>query len=104
MVLGDNIIEGNIHAAVRAYRHQGGGAKIILKKFMIPQRFGVPRTQWAECGAHRRETRKPEIGLCGDWNLHVRREVYDIIRTLKPSNRGELEITDVNNAYIDEGK
>src|SRR3954465_14644285 len=42
VILGDNIIEGNISAAVRAYSHQGGGAKILLKKVSDPQRFGVP--------------------------------------------------------------
>ena len=51
--------------------------------------------------SHRREARGAAVGLRGDWRLHVRRDVYDIIRSLKPSGRGELEITDVNNAYIE---
>lgn len=100
VVLGDNIIEGNVTAAVRAYREQGKGAKIILKKVPDPERFGVP-----ELSGHRvlRIEEKPaepksEYAVIGIYMYDG--EVFDIIRTLKPSGRGELEITDVNNAYI----
>ncbi len=100
VVLGDNIIEGNIHSAVRSYRHQGGGAKIILKKVQDPQRFGVPELDGPQV---LRIEEKPEIpksdyAVIGIYMYDG--EVYDIIRTLKPSGRGELEITDVNKAYI----
>ena len=101
IVLGDNIIEKNICHAVRAYRHQGGGAKILLKKVADPQRFGVP-----EIEGHRvlRIEEKPaapksDYAVVGIYMYDS--EVFDIIRTLKPSARGELEITDVNNAYIE---
>jgi glucose-1-phosphate thymidylyltransferase len=101
VVLGDNIIEGNIKTAVRSYRHQGGGAKIILKRVPDPQRFGVP-----ELNGHRvvRIEEKPaqpksEYAVIGIYMYDA--GVYEIIRTLKPSGRGELEITDVNNAYIE---
>jgi glucose-1-phosphate thymidylyltransferase len=101
VVLGDNIIEGNISSAVRAYRHQGGGAKILLKKVPDPQRFGVPEVD------DRRVVRieekpvfpKSEFAVIGIYMYDA--GVYEIIRTLKPSGRGELEITDVNNAYIE---
>ena len=100
VILGDNIIEGNIRSAVRAYRHQGGGAKIILKKVPDPSRFGVPELHDREV---LRIEEKPEIpksdyAVIGIYMYDG--EVFDIIRTLKPSGRGELEITDVNNAYI----
>ncbi|MDQ2974620.1 MAG: sugar phosphate nucleotidyltransferase [Acidobacteriota bacterium] len=100
VVLGDNIIEGNIAAAVRAYRHQGGGAKIILKKVPDPHRFGVPELKGKRvlCIEEKPETPKSEYAVIGIYMYDG--EVYDIIRTLKPSGRGELEITDVNNAYI----
>lgn len=103
VVLGDNIIEGNIRSAVRSYRHQGGGAKIILKKVPDPQRFGVPELDGPKV---LRIEEKPEIprsdyAVIGIYMYDG--EVYDIIRTLKPSGRGELEITDVNNAYIARG-
>jgi glucose-1-phosphate thymidylyltransferase len=100
VVLGDNIIEGNIAAAVRAYRHQGGGAKIILKKVPDPERFGVPELSGKRVLRieEKPESPKSEYAVIGIYMYDG--EVYDIIRTLKPSGRGELEITDVNNAYI----
>jgi glucose-1-phosphate thymidylyltransferase len=101
VVLGDNIIEGNIAAAVRTYRHQGGGAKIILKKVPDPDRFGVPELDGKRVVRieEKPDVPKSEYAVIGIYMYDG--EVYDIIRTLKPSGRGELEITDVNNAYID---
>jgi glucose-1-phosphate thymidylyltransferase len=101
VVLGDNIIEGNILSAVNAYRQQGGGAKIILKKVPDPQRFGVPLLDGNNVV---RIDEKPSVpqsdyAVIGIYMYDAR--VYDIIRSLKPSGRGELEITDVNNAYIE---
>lgn len=103
IVLGDNIIEGNIKEAVRSYKEQGQGAKILLKRVPDPQRFGVPEL------AGRRVLRieekpqvpKSEFAVIGIYMYDA--EVFDIISTLKPSSRGELEITDVNNAYIERG-
>ena len=101
VVLGDNIIQGNICAAVEAYKRQGSGAKIILKKVPDPERFGVPELE----GRHvRRIEEKPfrpksQFAVIGIYMYDAR--VFDIIKTLKPSGRGELEITDVNNAYIE---
>lgn len=101
VVLGDNIIEGNIAAAVRAYRHQGKGAKIILKKVPDPHRFGVPELDGKRVLRidEKPESPKSDYAVIGVYMYDG--EVYDIIRTLKPSGRGELEITDVNNAYIE---
>jgi glucose-1-phosphate thymidylyltransferase len=100
VVLGDNIIEGNIAAAVRTYRHQGGGAKIILKRVPDPERFGVPELNGKRVLRieEKPESPRSEYAVIGIYMYDG--EVYDIIRTLKPSGRGELEITDVNNAYI----
>ena len=101
VVLGDNIIEGNICKAVRAYRHQGGGAKIILKKVSDPQRFGVPELNGRRVLRieEKPATPKSDYAVIGIYMYDA--EVFNIIRTLKPSGRGELEITDVNNAYIE---
>lgn len=101
VVLGDNIIESNISAAVRAYRHQGRGAKILLKKVPDPQRFGVPEVDGRRVVRieEKPEFPKSEFAVIGIYMYDA--SVYEIIRTLKPSGRGELEITDVNNAYID---
>ena len=101
VVLGDNIIEGNICKAVRAYRHQGVGAKIMLKKVSDPQRFGVPELEGRRVLRieEKPATPKSDYAVIGIYMYDA--EVFKIIRTLKPSGRGELEITDVNNAYID---
>lgn len=100
VVLGDNIIEGNILSAVKAYRAQGSGAKILLKKVEDPQRFGVPQLNGNRVIRIEEKPKKPksEYAVIGIYMYDA--TVYDIIRTLKPSARKELEITDVNNAYI----
>jgi glucose-1-phosphate thymidylyltransferase len=104
VVLGDNIIQGNIRPAVDAYREQRGGAKILLKKVTDPQRFGVPELSGR--GVLRIEEKpkqpKSEYAVIGIYMYDA--AVFEIIRTLKPSGRGELEITDVNNAYISRGE
>lgn len=104
VVLGDNIIEGNISAAVRAYRHQGRGAKIMLKKVPDPQRFGVPELDGRNVARieEKPEFPKSDYAVIGIYMYDS--AVYEIIRTLKPSGRNELEITDVNNAYIERGE
>ena len=104
VVLGDNIIEGNIRTAARAYRHQGGGAKIILKKVPDPERFGVPELDGRNVVRIEEKPQHPrsEYAVIGIYMYDS--SVYEIIRTLKPSDRGELEITDVNNAYIERGE
>jgi glucose-1-phosphate thymidylyltransferase len=100
VVLGDNIIEGNIAAAVQAYKNQGRGAKIILKKVPDPARFGVPELSGQSVLRIEEKPLSPksEYAVIGIYMYDG--EVFDTIRTLKPSGRGELEITDVNNAYI----
>jgi len=101
VVLGDNIIEGNISGAVRAYHDQGGGAKIILRKVPDPQRFGVPVLDGPRVVRVEEKPEKPKSQYAVIGIYMYDGKVFDIIRTLKPSGRGELEITDVNNAYIE---
>ncbi len=86
---------------MRAYRHQGGGAKIILKKVSDPERFGVPELDGRSVVRieEKPELPRSEYAVIGIYMYDS--GVYEIIRTLKPSGRGELEITDVNNAYIE---
>lgn len=104
VILGDNIIQGNISAAVDDYRKQEGGAKILLKKVEDPQRFGVPELDGKRVLRIEEKPAQPksEFAVIGIYLYDFR--VFDIIRTLKPSGRGELEITDVNNAYIERGQ
>ena len=104
VVLGDNIIQGNIRAAADSYRQQGRGAKILLKKVSDPQRFGVPEFDGERVVGIEEKPKQPksEYAVTGIYMYDAR--VFDIIRTLKPSGRNELEITDVNNAYIRRGE
>ncbi len=104
VVLGDNIIQGNISAAVDSYRQQDGGAKILLKKVPDPQRFGVPDLDGKRVLRIEEKPLQPksEFAVIGIYMYDAR--VFEIIRGLKPSGRGELEITDVNNAYIARGE
>jgi len=101
VVLGDNIIQGNILAAANAYREQNSGARILLKKVPDPQRFGVPELDGKRVVRIEEKPKHPksEFAVIGIYMYDGR--VFDIIRTLRPSGRGELEITDVNNAYIE---
>ena len=101
VVLGDNIIQGNIKDAVAAYARQQCGAKILLKKVPDPQRFGVPELDGKQVLRIEEKPKKPKskYAVIGIYMYDSR--VFEIIRTLKPSGRGELEITDVNNAYIE---
>ncbi len=104
VILGDNIIENNIGAALEAFRAQKEGARILLKEVADPQRFGVPAFDGERIV---RIDEKPLIpasnyAIIGIYMYDHR--VFDFIKTLKPSERGELEITDVNNFYIREGK
>jgi len=103
VVLGDNIIEKNICKAVRSYRHQGGGAKILLKKVPDPQRFGVPELQGRNVVRIEEKPKEPKSDYAVIGIYMYDADVFQIIKTLKPSDRGELEITDVNNEYIRRG-
>src|SRR6185295_11267412 len=104
VILGDNIIQGNIRAAADDYRRQGGGAKILLKRVPDPQRFGVPEIDGRRVVRIEEKPQQPksEYAVIGIYMFDAR--VFDIIRTLKPSGRNELEITDVNKAYIERGE
>jgi len=103
MILGDNIFEENLKSAVDDFKKQEKGAKIVIKQAPDPQRFGVvefdgdkikeieekpkfPKTDWVVTGFYMYDNR-----------------CFDFIRTLRPSARGELEITDLNNCYVKDG-
>jgi glucose-1-phosphate thymidylyltransferase len=103
VILGDNIIERNIAQAVRAYEKQGKGAKILLKEVKDPQRFGVPVFEKTRIVHIEEKPKEPKSPYAVTGIYCFDHEVFDIIRTLKPSARGELEITDVNNVYIKRG-
>jgi glucose-1-phosphate thymidylyltransferase len=104
VALGDNIIEGNILAAVNDYKAQGKGAKILLKKVSDPQRFGVPELDGKSVVRIEEKPKQPKSDYAVIGIYLYDATVFDIIRALKPSDRGELEITDVNNHYIERGE
>jgi glucose-1-phosphate thymidylyltransferase len=104
VVLGDNIIERNIIEVVRAYEAQGKGAKVVLKEVTDPQRFGVPVFEGDRIARIEEKPKEPQSPFAVTGIYCYDHQVFDIIKTLKPSARGEMEITDVNNAYIARGQ
>ncbi|HDP24988.1 MAG TPA: spore coat protein [Deltaproteobacteria bacterium] len=103
VVLGDNIIEGTIIEAANAFREQGGGARIMLKEVSDPERFGVPVFEGDRIVRIEEKPKKPKSSYAVIGIYMYDSRVFDIISGLRPSERGELEITDVNNAYIEAG-
>jgi glucose-1-phosphate thymidylyltransferase len=101
VVLGDNLIEKNIRSAADEYRAQGSGAKILLKHVHDPQRFGVPEIDGDKVIRIEEKPAEPKSDYAVTGIYFYDATVFDIIKTLVPSGRGELEITDVNNHYID---
>jgi len=104
VILGDNIIEGNIRAAASEYLEQGKGAKILLKKVPDPQRFGVPELDGDKVLNIVEKPTEPKSDLAVIGIYFYDATVFEVIKTLVPSGRGELEITDVNNHYIKRGE
>jgi glucose-1-phosphate thymidylyltransferase len=103
VILGDNIVELSIAEYVENFKRQGTGARILLKEVEDPQRFGVPEIRGDTIV---RIDEKPAVPVSNYAVIGIYMydpKVFEIIKTLKPSRRGELEITDVNNAYIREG-
>ncbi len=103
VILGDNIIEQNIVTSVEAFRKQQNGARILLKEVADPSRFGVPKFSKNTIVSieEKPETPKSSYAVTGIYMYDG--TVFDKINMLERSARGELEITEVNNHYIDEG-
>ena len=104
VVLGDNIIEENVVQAKIAYEKQTKGAKILLKKVHDPNRFGVPELDGGKVLKIEEKPDNPKSDFAVIGIYFYDNTVFEIIKTLKPSGRGELEITDVNNHYINRGE
>ena len=103
VILGDNIIEWNIVKAVREFKRQKSGAKIMIKKVKNPKDYGVAELKGNKIVGIVEKPKRPRSDYAVLGIYMYDNEVFDIIKTLKPSKRGELEITDVNNAYIKKG-
>ena len=103
VILGDNIIEGNIRKAADQFTAQAEGAHILLKEVPDAERFGVAELAGGKIVGIEEKPQRPKSNYAVTGIYMYDPTVFDKIRTLVPSNRGELEITDVNNAYIGEG-
>lgn len=104
VILGDNIIEGNVRNAVKDFEKQKKGAKLLLKEVPDPERFGVVEFEGDKVIDIQEKPDKPKSNYIVTGIYMYDNTVFDIIRGLRPSARGELEITDVNNAYIRRGE
>lgn len=104
VILGDNIIEDDISDSVQNYKRQGKGARVLLKKVEDPERFGVAEIKNEQIVSIEEKPKKPKSMYAVTGIYMYDSQVFDIIHGLKPSERNELEITDVNNSYIRKGQ
>ncbi|MEW6056365.1 MAG: sugar phosphate nucleotidyltransferase [Bdellovibrionota bacterium] len=103
VILGDNIFADEIGSHVRAFKEQGKGARILLKEVPDPHRFGVAELKGDRVVGIEEKPKNPKSNYAVTGIYFYDSEVFNIVKTLKPSRRGELEITDVNNHYISQG-
>jgi glucose-1-phosphate thymidylyltransferase len=100
VLLGDNVFSDSIVSFVEGFKLQQTGAKILIQEVPDPQRYGVPDLEGNRIVSIEEKPNKPKSNYAVTGIYMYDNRVFDIIRSLKPSERGELEITDVNNAYI----
>ena len=103
VVLGDNLLENSIKKHVDQFRKQKHGARVLLKEVQDPERFGVAELKGNKIISIVEKPKKPKSNYAVTGVYMYDETVFDIVKSLKPSKRGELEITDVNNAYIRKG-
>jgi len=104
VILGDNIFQDSLDSHVKAFDLQSRGARILLKEVDDPQRFGVAEIQGDRVVGIVEKPAQPKSRMAVTGIYFFDETVFDIIRLQKPSGRGEMEITDVNNAYISRGE
>ncbi len=100
VILGDNIFSDNIGAFVENFKNQEKGAKILIQEVKDPERYGVAEIKGDNIVGIEEKPKNPKSNYCVTGIYMYDNRVFDIVKTLKPSGRGELEITDVNNWYI----
>ncbi len=103
IILGDNIIGESIRPAVEDFKKQKSGGKIFLKRVKNPREYGVAELKGKKVVRIEEKPKNPKSNLAVIGLYMYDNQVFEIVKTLKPSGRGELEITDVNNAYIKKG-
>lgn len=104
VILGDNVFEDNLKKYADRFIAQKTGARLLLKQVQAPKRFGVAEILDGKVIGIEEKPKKPKSDYAITGIYFYDFSVFDVIRTLKPSARGELEITDVNNAYIAKGR
>ena len=104
VILGDNIIEGSIRSAKEEFEKSEGGAMILLKEVSDPERFGVPAFDDGRILRIEEKPKVPQSPFAVIGIYFYDRSVFNRIQTLRPSGRGEYEITDVNNSYLADGQ
>jgi glucose-1-phosphate thymidylyltransferase len=104
LILGDNILEFTIRQACENFKQQEKGAKILLAEVENPKAYGVAEMNGQKVVRIVEKPKEPKSHWAVIGIYFYDKNVFDIVRTLKPSARNELEITDVNNAYIDRGE
>ena len=104
VILGDNLFQTSLKEHVESYLQQQNGARILLKQVNDPQRFGVAEIKGSRVLGIEEKPQNPKSDYAVTGIYFYDNTVFEIIRTLKPSGRGELEVTDINNAYIAKGQ
>jgi len=104
VILGDNLIEGSIKDEVKKFHNQDKGARILIKDVESPERFGVVELDGDKVIGIEEKPKQPKSNYAVTGIYMYDSQVFDLIKTLKPSERGELEITDVNNMYLSKGE
>jgi glucose-1-phosphate thymidylyltransferase len=100
VILGDNVIEKSIKKYVERFKRQQAGARLLIKRVADPERFGVAEVKGKKIVSIKEKPKKPKSNFIVTGIYMYDHSVFDIIKRLKPSKRGELEITDVNNIYL----
>ena len=103
-ILGDNIFESDLQKYVDKFISQKSGARLLLKRVANPERFGVAEISDGRIVSIEEKPQKPKSDYAITGIYFYDGPVFDVIRTLKPSSRGELEVSDINNAYISRGE
>lgn len=104
LILGDNILEYAIADACNKFRQQKQGAKILLSQVENPKAYGVAEMEGERVTSIVEKPANPKSNWAVIGIYFYDNQVFNIVKTLKPSARNELEITDVNNAYIQQGQ
>lgn len=102
VILGDNIFENSLKTAVKNY--DGSGAQILIQEVEDPERYGVAELDGDKVISIDEKPQEPKSNFAVTGIYFYDAKVFECIKTLKPSGRGELEITDVNNFYITQGQ